>query len=92
VVGQLVARCLARGEQLGTVPLAELRELAPEFDDEVLRISVQSAIDARDVPGGTARRRVEAALAESRRQIAETSAWAVEMRGRLPTVEGLAQL
>ncbi|HEY3080730.1 MAG TPA: argininosuccinate lyase [Chloroflexota bacterium] len=89
IVGRLVARCLERGERLEDVPLEELRRLAPEFDAEVRRMSVASSIEARDVPGGTAGRRVAAALAEARGRIDQTRGWALEMARRLPRVEDL---
>ncbi|HEV8634208.1 MAG TPA: argininosuccinate lyase [Chloroflexota bacterium] len=92
IVGRLVARCLERGERLEDVPLEELRRLAPEFDADVRRISVGSAIDARDVPGGTAGRRVATALVEARGRVGQTRAWADEMARRLPRVEDLITL
>jgi argininosuccinate lyase len=92
IVGRLVARCVERGQTLEEVPLADLQQFAPEFDEGVSAITVASAIDARDVPGGTARRRVEVALAEARERAAATRAWAAEMVARLPTVEGLRAL
>ena len=89
IVGRLVGRCVARGERLEDVGLDELRALAPQFDEGVKTITVRSSIDARDVPGGTGSRRVEAALQEARRLVAETRKWAEEMRARLPSVEAL---
>src|SRR6185503_10742945 len=92
IVGRLVATCVERGQALEDVPLAELQTFAPEFDAGVRAITVASAIDARDVPGGTARRRVEAALAEARGRVVAARAWADETSRRLPSVEALKAL
>jgi argininosuccinate lyase len=92
IVGRLVARCVERGQSLEEVPLSELRELAPEFDEGVEANTVASALDARAVPGGTARARVEVALADARERVAATRGWASEMSRRLPTVEALRSL
>jgi argininosuccinate lyase len=92
IVGRLVGRCVERGERLQDVPLEELRRLAPEFDEGVRKITVQSAIAGRDVPGGTAGRRVAAALAEARARVVATRAWADETAARLPRVEDLTAL
>ena len=89
IVGRLVARCIATGRRLEDLSVGELRSAAPQFDEGVKAINVRSSIDARDVPGGTATRRVDAALAEARRLVAETRAWAAAMRARLPSVEAL---
>lgn len=86
IVGRLVARCIELGVPLEQVPLP------PEFGEDVRAITVDTAVDARDVPGGTARRRVAAALAESREQVGGMRAWAGEMVRRLPTVEALGTL
>jgi argininosuccinate lyase len=92
IVGRLVARCVERGQALEDVPLDELRTFAPEFDEGVRAITVASAIAARDVPGGTARGRVEAALGQARERVAAARAWADEAARRLPSVEALSQL
>ena len=34
--------------------LEEYRRFSPEFDEDILGTTVTSALDARDVPGGTA--------------------------------------
>jgi argininosuccinate lyase len=92
VVGSLVAQCLARGIDLEDLTLDELRAAAPEFDEGVRLITVASAVDARDLPGGTARRRVEAALADARERVASLRAWTSDMKARLPSPEQLSRL
>lgn len=92
VVGRLVSRCIRRGERLDEVPLEDLRELAPQFDATVYDITLSSSIDARDVPGGTSRRRVEAALAEARSRIEEHRTWCAGVSRLLPDLEMLTAL
>ncbi|TAK22068.1 MAG: argininosuccinate lyase [Chloroflexota bacterium] len=88
VIGRLVARCLEQGCTLDSLSLDELRAFAPEFTSDALNIQIWSAIDARDVPGGTATGRVSAALIEARDAIRDVSVWIDEMAGRLPAAEG----
>ena len=92
IVGRLVARCVERGERLEDVPLEELQGFAPQLDEGVKRISVRSSIDARDVPGGTASRRVGEALVDAGRRVEATRAWADEAEARFPRVEDLTRL
>jgi argininosuccinate lyase len=47
--------------------LAGFRRFSAKFDQGVYGITAASAVAARDVLGGTAPRRVEAALAEARK-------------------------
>jgi len=75
VVGRLVRRCLELRCDLTDLPLPDLKGFSPLFDQDVYAIDVDSSVQARDVPGGTAPNRVREALAESRRLLAETQAW-----------------
>jgi argininosuccinate lyase len=68
-VRQLVDDALASGKELHDLTLDDYRRASPDFDEDVLTISVETAIAARDVPGGTARPQVEAALREARRRL-----------------------
>jgi argininosuccinate lyase len=92
IVGRLVARCVERGERLEDVPVEELRGFAPELDAGVKAITVRSSVDARDVPGGTASRRVAAALEDARRRVAGTGAWCDVTEARFPDVKDLMRL
>ena len=92
IVGRLVARCIERGERLEDVPPEELRRFAPELDGGVKAITVRSSVDARDVPGGTARRRVSEALAEARRRLDATLAWSDAAEARFPKLANLTHL
>jgi argininosuccinate lyase len=70
LVGRLVARSLARGTPLRSFTLEELREFSPLFGPDIAGLSAEQAVAARDVPGGVAPRRVQAALEEARAWVA----------------------
>ncbi len=76
VVGRLVRHCLEQGGDITDLPLADLQGFSPLFQEDVYSVTVDSSVQARDVPGGTAPNRVREALAESRRLLAATEAWA----------------
>jgi argininosuccinate lyase len=66
VVGGLVRECEARGCELAGLPLDVYRNASPLFESDILDIDVDSALAARDIPGGTAPDRVRAAAATLR--------------------------
>lgn len=61
VVGALVRECEARGCELHELPFDVYRSASALFEEDVLRLDVDAALAARDVPGGTAPRRVREA-------------------------------
>ena len=69
VVGGLVRRCEAEGKGLTGLSLAELQEAQPLFEADAVAMTVEQALAARDLPGGTAPVRVEQALAEARQRL-----------------------
>jgi len=69
VVGQLVRYADEQGKGLSELTLAEYRRFSPLFDEGVLKLDVRSAIEARDVPGGTSSRQVAAALKRARERL-----------------------
>jgi len=65
IVGRIVAHCLAAGRQLAELTLLELQRFHPSFAADVEAcMRPEAAVNAKDIPGGTARARVEARLAE----------------------------
>jgi argininosuccinate lyase len=58
VVGKLVKYAESHGKEFGELTLAEYRQFSDIFDEQVLAIDLESAVNGRDVPGGTARNRV----------------------------------
>ena len=72
---------MATGRELDGLSLAELREICPQFDEDVFAaITLEATLDCHDVVGGTARERVRTALAEARERLRlarEGREWAV---------------
>ncbi len=67
VVAALVQQ--AKERRLGELSLEEYRRCSPLFDADVLTLDTSASIAARDVPGGTAPRRVAAALKDARERL-----------------------
>jgi len=69
-VGKAVQACIERNCELADLPLKELRQLNPAFDQDFYScLSLQSVLGIHDVPGGTAPARVRQALGEARRKV-----------------------
>ena len=68
-VGKLVRYAEGQGKAFSELSLAEYRRFSNRFDADVLKLDVRAALAARDVPGGTAPRRVRAALRRARRRL-----------------------
>jgi len=68
-IGSLVARCESEGRTLEELSLEELQAAHPAFEADALEISLESALAARDVPGGTAPAAVEAARAAAQARL-----------------------
>lgn len=67
VAGRLVARALAAGTDLPSLSLADFQAEHPSFDASIYEaLDPARAIERRDIPGGPARARVTAAVAEAR--------------------------
>ena len=64
VVGRIVAHCQARGVELEDLGLAELQAFSELIAADVMAVlSVEGSVNSRVSAGGTARQRVEEALA-----------------------------
>jgi argininosuccinate lyase len=68
-VGKLVRYAEGQGKAFSELSLAEYRRFSNRFEADVLKLDVRAALAARDVPGGTAPRRVRAALRRARRRL-----------------------
>jgi argininosuccinate lyase len=68
-VGKLVRYAEDKGMELARLTLEEMQRFAPQFDEAARRIDIMSSLRSRDVPGGTAPRRVTAALRRARKRI-----------------------
>jgi argininosuccinate lyase len=69
VVGKLVRHAESRKLQLHEVPLADMRVLSDLFDEDARRIDARASVASRDVPGGTAPRRVKRALSAAAKRV-----------------------
>jgi argininosuccinate lyase len=68
-VGKLVRYAEGRGVELQALSLVEMRRFSPLFEGDARGIDVMASLRSRDVPGGTAPRRVHAALRRSRKRV-----------------------
>ncbi|HEY8173776.1 MAG TPA: lyase family protein, partial [Dehalococcoidia bacterium] len=73
-VGKLVRYAESKDIELGKLTLQELRKFSPLFDKDALGIDVMASLRSRDVPGGTAPRRVSAALRRARKDVERLTA------------------
>jgi len=69
VVAQVVRYAVERGKGLGELSLEEYRRFSPLFAPDVSTLTLDSALAARRVKGGTAPRRVREALAEAQKRL-----------------------
>ena len=67
IVADLVRHAESQGVSLSELELEDYRSFSPRFEEDVYEISAESSVAGRDVPGGTAPRRVEEALSEASR-------------------------
>ncbi|MGQ9674153.1 MAG: argininosuccinate lyase, partial [Chloroflexota bacterium] len=79
VVGSLVKWCAANGRALTSLSIEDYRRFSPLFEHDVLSISVQASVAARNSPGGTSPERVREAINDARQRIAETSEWVANL-------------
>ncbi len=73
IVHDLVEAALAEGKQLRDLTLDDYRRASPHFAEDVLTISVETAIAARNTLGGTAPERVREALTAARARLESDS-------------------
>jgi argininosuccinate lyase len=66
IVGGLVRECEERRCELAELPFETYAAASPLFERDILALNVDTALAARDVPGGTAPRRVREAAATLR--------------------------
>jgi argininosuccinate lyase len=70
IIGKAVQTCIQRNCELGDLPLEDLRQLNPVFDQDFYScLSLQAVLNLHDVPGGTAPARVRQAIAAARRNV-----------------------
>lgn len=57
-VAQLAKHSIAAGKGFGELTMEDFRTASDLFEDDVMQVTLESAVAARDVPGGTAPKRV----------------------------------
>jgi argininosuccinate lyase len=72
VVGSLVRYAEEQAKEFGELSLEEYQRFSPQFDSDVLGLDAQAAVQARDVYGGTAPRRVQAQLSDAEERLSES--------------------
>jgi argininosuccinate lyase len=75
VVGMLVRDCIARGRTFADLSEAEWAQVHPVFARQRPPLTALESVNARDVPGGTAVARVQAAHAAAAAAVAEVRSW-----------------
>ncbi len=69
VVSRLLAYAAQQRKSFHELSLEEYRRFSPLFDEGIFSVNVDSSVNARDVPGGTASAQVKKAIAEARAQL-----------------------
>jgi argininosuccinate lyase len=69
IVAKLVSYAVGKGKAFAELDIKEYRKFSPLFDMDVRKITLESSVAARNVPGGTAPAQVKRALARARRSI-----------------------
>jgi argininosuccinate lyase len=67
IVGKLVKYASEKGKTLAELDIKTYKQYSPLFSADVLKITIESALAARDVVGGTAPKQVHKALVAARR-------------------------
>ncbi|MBE0415170.1 MAG: argininosuccinate lyase [Dehalococcoidia bacterium] len=71
IVGRLVQYAIEKGKSFKELNISEYESLSPLFGEDVYSITVESSIEARNAPGGTAPERVKEALEKARKSLNE---------------------
>jgi len=80
IVGRLVARCLAAGQEFADLSPGAWAAVHPVFAEVRPPLTAAASVAARDVPGGTAPNRVREALAAAESRRAEARRWLAEQQ------------
>lgn len=78
IVGKLVAYCLATGKEFPELTIDEYRSFSPVFDKDVLAVTVDAAIAARNSSGGTSPQQVQENITIAKQVISQNRAWLQE--------------
>jgi argininosuccinate lyase len=68
-VSALAKQSIAAGIGFGELTMEHFRSASSLFDEDVMKVTLESAVAARNVPGGTAPRRVKDAVQQARKRL-----------------------
>jgi argininosuccinate lyase len=90
VAGRVVQEALGRGCPLWELPLDVYTKITPLAGPDILdAVRPLAAVEAKRVPGGTAKAAVQAQLADAHTQVATRRAWAEQAARRMQRVAAL---
>jgi argininosuccinate lyase len=69
IVGKLVRHAVENKKTLTELDITEYKKFSPKFDKDVKSITVESALAARNIPGGTAPEKVRKVLETAREKL-----------------------
>jgi argininosuccinate lyase len=69
IVGKLVRHAIENKKTLAELDITEYKKFSPKFDKDVKSITVDSALAARNITGGTAPEKVQKALEAAREKL-----------------------
>ena len=69
-VSGLSKKCIDRGIGFSSLTISDFQAVSDLFEADVMEITLQSAVAARNIPGGTAPNRVREAIAEAKQMLA----------------------
>jgi argininosuccinate lyase len=84
VIGKLVRDAEGSGRSLAEYSLGELQRFSPLFSPSAVGLTAKQMVEARDIPGGTAPRRVREALGSVVSRVTVHRDWAAGKRTSLP--------
>ncbi|MDR0405310.1 MAG: argininosuccinate lyase, partial [Clostridiales bacterium] len=74
IIGEMVAYCVKEDKPIGALSLQEFQQFSGLFGEDIFEaVSLEACVNLRDVPGGTARQRVRAAIENARKQAEASS-------------------
>ena len=79
VIGRLVRAALENNQKLTDLSLDALRTYAPEFEQDVFAVTLESSVNARQSYGGTAMPQVRGAIDSAREIVQETRKWLTDL-------------
>ena len=86
VIGRLVRTCSDAGRTFDQLSAKEWSEVHPVFAEEMPPLTALESVALRDIPGGTAPRRVRTAIAGTRERLSDVAAWHARENQRMSNV------